>query len=100
MTSELPRQHLSGLAGQTQRAAVSLATSISKAAARGERPEFIKSIHAALGWAPQLEYELLLATDLRLIEVPTYESMQALLAEVKKMLNGLSRSVTLQETNS
>ena len=100
VTSEFPRQYLSGLAGQAQRAATSVATAIAEAAARSGGPEFIKSIHAALGWANQLEYELLLARDLRLIEARTYDNMQAQLVEVKKMLNGLSRSVTLQETNS
>lgn len=99
VSSSFSKQHLSGLSGQMQRAAVSMATSIAEAAARSERGDFIKSLHTALGWANQLEYELLLSRDLGLVEDSCYEAMQQAVVEVKKMLNGMSRSIALQENH-
>lgn len=92
MSSAFPRTHSGGLSSQMQRAALSLATIIAEAASKNDRADFVITVRAAMGWANQLEYELLLARDLNLIESAVHEGLQSQVVEVKKMLNGLCRS--------
>jgi four helix bundle protein len=94
ISSAFPRTHSGGLSSQMQRAALSLATIIAEAATKNDQAEFVSVLRTALGWANQLEYEFLLARDLKLIEAPVHVGLQLGVVEVKKMLNGLCRSAT------
>jgi four helix bundle protein len=47
----------------------------------------------ALGSASELEYHLLLASDLKLLEPDSYKSLDRDVTEVKRMLTGLLRKL-------
>jgi len=48
----------------------------------------------ALGSASELEYELLLASDLGLFPGTTYSQFESAIVSVKRMLTGLARRLT------
>lgn len=97
LSGGFPRSHAGGLSSQMQRAALSLATTIAEAASKNDQIEFVRILRTALGWANQVEYEFLLARDLKLIDPSTYNELQLHVVEVKKMLNGLCRSTVNTE---
>ena len=50
-------------------------------------------LQMAMGSASELEYQLLLASDLKYLAVPDYEGLAVLIVEVKRMLSSLMRKV-------
>jgi len=61
----------------------------------GDR-ELRRFVRMSLGSASELEYHLLLARDLGLLPVPSYEQLAAATVEVKRMLSGLGTRLSLE----
>jgi four helix bundle protein len=99
-TSHFPRHECSGLAGQMRRAAMSVSTHIAEGAVKTERADFVRLLHVALGFANQLEYQVLLAKDLGFVAVEQHDRLNVSVNEVKKMLIGLSKTVTVHSASA
>ena len=73
-----PREELYGLTSQIRRAASSVAASIAEGCGRDGNNEFRRFLEIAMGSASELEYHLLLARDLQLLDGSTHEQSKAI----------------------
>ena len=93
VTATFPRSEIFGLTNQMRRAAVSVPANIAEGACRGGRREFARYLNVAVGSAGELEYHLLLASDLALLDRPQYAVLDEQATDVKRMLAGLIRKL-------
>ncbi len=89
LTRELPPDERFGLCSQIRRAASSIPANIAEGCGRRGRAELRQFLYVSMGSASELEYFLLLARDLKLLEVRQHEETEGELLEIKKMLAGL-----------
>ena len=104
ITEGFPRAEMFGLCSQIRRAASSIPTNLAEGCGRTQA-EFARFVQIALGSACELEYELLLVRDLRLITVDVYASTNEQMSDVKRMLQALLRRIqqdlrSMQESSS
>jgi four helix bundle protein len=92
-TGPFPKHELFGLTSQLRRAATSFGANIAEGCCRGSDSDFCRFLIMALGSASEVEYELLLATDLGYfssasdsINQSTFQSLTDATSEVKRML--------------
>jgi len=81
-----PREELYGLTSQIRRASASVAANIAEGCGRDGNNEFRRFLEIAMGSASELEYHLLLARDLRMLDDSTHEQLSESTCEVKRML--------------
>jgi four helix bundle protein len=82
------------LTNQIRRAAVSIPANIAEGCDRDTQAEMKRFCLIAMGSANELEYQLLLAHDLKYLDEAAYNNLQLQLAEVKRMLASLIRSIS------
>jgi four helix bundle protein len=63
-TATFPQQELFGLTSQLRRALVSIPANIAEGCGRSGQPELARFLRIALGSASELEYHIILSTDL------------------------------------
>ena len=88
-TLRFPREELYGLTAQMRRSAYSIPTNIAEGAGRAGNADFARFLQMAFGSACELEYQLLLARDLKYLGRETYEELSGGATEIKKMLGAL-----------
>jgi four helix bundle protein len=96
ITASFPRQEAYGLASQIRRAASSIPSNIAEGCGREGDPELARFCIIARGSATELEYQLLLARDLKLIQPADYETLSAQTVEIKRMLTVLVQKLTAE----
>jgi len=84
-----PREEMYGLTSQMRRAAVSVGANIAEGACRKGDSDFARFLQMAAGSASELEYHLLLASDLELLGTSDYKRVSSEVQEVKRMLASL-----------
>ena len=89
ITAPFPREELYGLTSQLRRSAASIPANLAEGCGRNGDAEFARFCSIALGSASELEYHLLLARDLKLIQPRDYEELAARVTELKRMLTAL-----------
>ena len=94
VTASFPRQEVYGLASQIRRAVSSIPSNIAEGCGRDGDREFARFCIIARGSASELEYQLLLARDLKLIQPEDYEELSAQTVEIKRMLTVLVQKLT------
>ena len=92
-TRSFPREEIYGLTSQVRRAAASVAANIVEGCGRRSDGEFTRFLQIARGSASELEYHLLLARDLHLLNRATFELLEAKVVEIERMLTGLVKTV-------
>ena len=90
-TRTFPKEEVYGLTSQIRRAVVSIPSNIAEGAARARAKEFMQFLHIARGSAAELETQLLLAGKLGYLSAS--DDLMACLASVKRLINGLIRSL-------
>jgi four helix bundle protein len=85
-TQAFPRDELYGLTSQLRRASASIPANIAEGCVRGSGAEFRRFLQVALGSASEVEYHVLLASELGFLSSPQYESLQREVIEIKRML--------------
>jgi four helix bundle protein len=95
-TAVYPNEELFGLTSQTRRACSSIPANIAEGCGRSGDVEFARFLQIAMGSASELDYHLLLAKDLGLLEIRNYEQLADLLVEIKKMLNSFIQKLKLK----
>ena len=93
ITKGFPNSELFGLTSQIRRAAVSVPSNIVEGKARGFDKEYKRFLMMARGSLEEVKYQLLLAKDLKYIDISEYEAITGLTNEVGKLLNGLIRKL-------
>jgi four helix bundle protein len=93
LTAEFPSEEKFGLISQMRRAAVSIPSNIAEGQARNTTGEFIQFISHAEGSAAELETQLTIAIDLGFLPAGDAVPCADSIAELRRMLNGLRRSL-------
>jgi four helix bundle protein len=86
LTAAFPKNELYGLTSQIRRSAASIPANIAEGCGRNGDAEFARFLQIAMGSASEVEYHLLLARDLALINATQYEDVSNNVTEVKRML--------------
>jgi four helix bundle protein len=79
---------------QMLRAVISIPSNIAEGAGRGTNPDFRRFLFHSLGSCNELEYDLLLARDLKFLPPASHSRLVGQLEEVRRMLTGLIQSLT------
>jgi four helix bundle protein len=85
-TAAFPKNEQYGLTSQIRRACVSIPANIAEGCGRSGDAELARFLQIAMGSASELEYHLLLARDLNLLNSSDYEHLANGVTEVKRML--------------
>jgi len=96
VTASFPRDEAYGLASQIRRAASSIPSNIAEGCGRQGDPELARFCIIARGSATELEYQLLLARDLKLIQPRDYDKLSAQTVDIKRMLTVLVQKLTAE----
>jgi four helix bundle protein len=86
ITSSFPNKEIYGLTSQIRRAAVSIPSNIAEGCGRSGPAELARFCRISLGSASELEYQLLLANDLKYLNDTDYKSVSKHIEEIKRML--------------
>ena len=86
VTAAFPKNELYGLTSQIRRAAASIPGNIAEGCGRTGDAELGRFLQIAMGSASELEYHLLLARDLELLNGLHYKQLAGEVTEVKRML--------------
>jgi four helix bundle protein len=92
-TQSFPKEELFGLTSQMRRASISIPANIAEGEGRDSIPERLHFLQIANGSASELQYYLLLSHDLSYLPAVTYEKTSQDLAEIKRMLTGLMKTL-------
>jgi len=93
-TASFPRDETYGLTMQARRAASSIPSNIAEGCGRDGDAELARFCLIARGSATELEYQILLAHDLKMIPSARYEELSQQIAEIKRMLTVLVQKLT------
>lgn len=92
LTQGFPKEEAYGLVSQMRRAAYSIPMNL-KEGSGGTAPEFARYIRIAIGSKEEVQYQLLLARDLRYIKQDKWKQLTDELSEVGKMLYALLKKL-------
>jgi four helix bundle protein len=85
-TAAFPREELYGLTSQIRRASASVPANLAEGCGRNSEKELRRFLEIAMGSASELEYHLLLAHDLAILDGENYQQLNQQTCEVKRML--------------
>ena len=89
LTARFPREEPYGLTTQIRRSSSSIAANLAEGCGRNGDAELARFCWIVLGSASELQYHLLLASDLHLLEAKDYRRLAQQTTEVKRMLTAL-----------
>lgn len=92
-TASFPNEERYSLTSQLRRSAVSIGSNIAEGTGRSGNGDFGRFLHMAFGSACELEYQLLLAHDLKFLQNCKEDELFARINEVKRMLSSLLTKV-------
>jgi len=96
LSRQFPKEEVYGLTSQLRRAASSIGANLAEGCGRQSNPEFARFVRISMGSASELDYRLLLASDLGFIESAAYGRLSRSLTEVRKMLASLLSTVEIE----
>lgn len=97
ITRTVPNEELYGLTSQIRRSAASVAANIAEGCGRRGPRELAHFLYIALGSASELQYHLILAADLELVDRTNGARLEAGVTDVKRMLSGLIKKLSEDE---
>lgn len=89
LTESFPSSERFGLTSQLRRAAVSVPSHHAEGCGRGSDADYPRFVQQALGSACEVEYQMLLAYDLRYLKEDEFQPAAEATSEVCRMLAGL-----------
>jgi len=93
-TTTFPAEERYGLTSQLRRAACSVPSNIAEGTGRGGDLELARFLRIARGSASEVEYQLLLARDLRYLNSDRWSTLDTRVARVSGGLRRLVKSIT------
>ncbi len=88
-TRLFPADEVFGLRAQMRRASASIGINIAEGCGRSSQIELRRYLRMSQGSASELEYELLLASDLKLVPEKAYRDLSDRVVEIKRMTTAL-----------
>jgi four helix bundle protein len=88
-----PREEIYGITSQMRRASASIGANIAEGTCRKGDVDFARFLQMAAGSASELEYHLILARDLKLLQASDFERLTDQTVEVKRMLASLMKKL-------
>ena len=88
-TKQFPKEELYGLTSQIRRASSSIPANIAEGCGKNSNADFSRFLQIAFGSASEVEYHLLLARDLEMLDAEEYGQLESKVLEVKRMLASL-----------
>jgi four helix bundle protein len=92
-TKSFPREELFGLTSQIRRACASIPTNLAEGCGRDSDADFKRFVVTAHGSASEVEYELLLASELGMLKPAMHVPLGDEIAQIKRMLGALARKL-------
>ncbi|PRX48168.1 four helix bundle protein [Salegentibacter salegens] len=89
IVANYPKEELYSLVSQMKRSSSSIPTNIAEGCGRKSEKDFARFLYIAFGSANELEYQILLSTDLNFITEEQGKPLMFQVEEIKKMLNSL-----------
>ncbi len=89
ITREFPREEMYGLTSQIRRAASSIGANLAEGCGTRTDAELARYLLIAMGSASELDYHLLLARDLHILNNSDHAVLEEELSEVRRMLTSL-----------
>ena len=96
ITKNFPTDECFGLTNQTRRAVISIASNISEGAGRNSDRDLARYLSIAAGSANELECQIILASDFEYLPEVDAKRIEESIQEIRKMLHGFIRSLTLE----
>jgi len=96
ITANFPREEVYGITSQIRRAGSSIPANIAEGCGRDGDAELARFLRIAMGSASELEYHLLLASDLNLLAKSEYDRLATDVTEVKRMLASFILKLTAE----
>jgi four helix bundle protein len=84
-----PQREICALTSQLRRAAISIASNIAEGCGRNSEAEFAHFLQLAMGSASEVQYDLLLAHDLKFLSDSEFQQLDNEVTTVKRMLAAL-----------
>lgn len=95
-TRSFPTEEKYGLRSQIRRAAVSVGSNLAEGSGRGTNTDFARFVDMALGSLQEVDYQLLLANDLGLLESSSYQALDKQVQLSRVSVYRFSRSLKRQ----
>jgi four helix bundle protein len=92
-TNSFPKSELYGLTNQIRRAAFSIPSNIAEGFCRGGRAEFRQFLQIAFASGAELETELIIAKNIKILSDDNCNLFLAKLEEIMKMLNKMISNI-------
>ena len=92
-TKAFPKEEQYGLTSQIRRAAISIPANIAEGCGKNTDADFARYIHISIGSANEVDYYLLLARDLLIMDAPKSTQLSSQVTEVRRMLIGLTQAL-------
>ena len=93
ITASFPKEELYGLTSQVRRSCSSIHTNIAEGCGRDGDAEFGRFLYMAMGSVSELEYQFLLARDLKILKATDFDKLNEQLENIKRMLIALIKKV-------
>ena len=92
--NDFPKSELFTLTTQIRRAASSIPTNIAEGCGRRTNKDFAHFIQMAIGSSSEVEYQLILANDLKYITEETWKSLSKNITEIRKMMLSFNKKLS------
>jgi four helix bundle protein len=99
-TRDFPKEEIYGLRSQIRRAAVSIPSNIAEGQGRESVKDFLRHLSIAYGSLCEAETQIVIAGRLGYIKDDASEKLMVRAGEVGRLINGLTRSLSKQITNT
>ncbi len=98
-TATFPKEEIYGLRSQVRRSAISTASNMAEGQGRKSTREFLNFLSIARGSLCEMEPQVILAERLGYFDASICSELLNLAAEVGRLINGLSRSLSSKSTH-
>jgi four helix bundle protein len=95
VTESFPKAETYGLATTVRRSLAQLAMKIAEGCGRDFDSEYVSCLGQARAIGVEVEYQFLLGRDLQFMKLEDYDTLQAQVIEVRKMLSGLMKAASV-----
>ncbi len=92
-TTAFPREELYGLTSQVRRSCAAVPANIAEGCGRDSNADLARFLQMALGSASELQYHLLLARDLSVLNPRDHERLAGEVTEIKRMLTSFIKNL-------